>query len=134
MPESDACACGSLRPYAQCCGQCIDGGRAAETAEQLMRSRYTAFVRGDEAYLRKTWDPATCPGDMGAAVTDAVKWLGLEIRRAEAGGANDAEGVVEFVARYKLGGKATRLHEISRFRRTNGQWLYVNGQFPNAGK
>lgn len=134
MHAQDSCPCGSARSYADCCGQFIDGARKPDTAEQLMRSRYTGFVLANAPYLRKTWDPATCPEDMGVAVTDAVKWLGLDIKRTQAGGADDAEGLVEFVARYKHNGRATRLHEVSRFRREGGQWLYVDGQFPDAAK
>lgn len=130
MNDQDACPCGSGRTYAGCCGQYIEGGQPPDTAEQLMRSRYTGFVLAREGYLANTWHPSTRPADMGVAVTDAVKWLGLEIKRTQAGGANDAEGVVEFVARYKHNGKATRLHEVSRFVREDGRWLYVDGYFP----
>jgi len=99
-----------------------------------MRSRYTAYVRADNDYLRKTWHASTCPPDFGVAVTEAVKWLGLEIKRSQAGGKNDETGTVEFVARYKHAGKATRLHEASRFVREEGRWLYVDGIFPDAKK
>jgi SEC-C motif-containing protein len=61
-----------------------------------------------------------------------VKWLGLKILRTEAGGADDREGVVEFVARYSINGKAERLHEVSRFLRDEGQWRYVDGQIAPA--
>lgn len=134
MHEQETCPCGSGKAYPACCGQYIEGGQRPDTAEQLMRSRYTAYARVQNDYLRKTWHPSTCPEDFGVAVTDAVKWLGLEIKRTAAGGANDAEGVVEFVARYKLNGKATRLHEVSRFVREEGQWLYLDGSFPDAKK
>jgi len=132
MTEQNPCPCGSGRPYAACCGQYLDQGRAPDTAEQLMRSRYTAYVLANEEYLRATWHAATRPADLGTAVTDRVKWLGLQIKRTRAGGATDQEGMVEFVARYKLNGKAARLHEASRFVREDGRWLYVDGEFPHA--
>ena len=97
-----------------------------ETAGQLMRSRYTAFTLDRISYLEKTWHPATRPASIE---TDSkVRWLGLKIRRTEQGGADDDEGIVEFVARYKIDGRGHHLHEISRFARQNGQWLYLDGE------
>lgn len=128
------CPCGSGKQYAACCGCFIEDGLAPDRAEQLMRSRYTAYVLSRESYLRSSWHTSTCPKDLGIAVTDEVKWLGLEIKRTEAGGVNDSEGMVEFVARYKRDGKATRLHEVSRFVRENDRWVYLDGVFPKGGK
>jgi SEC-C motif-containing protein len=89
-----------------------------------MRSRYSAYVRGLEDYLRATWHVSTRPADV--AIDPATRWLGLEIRRhVEAG--DDA--IVEFVARYKQQGRAQRLHETSRFLRESGRWVYLDGQF-----
>jgi SEC-C motif-containing protein len=124
--ETNACPCGSGEEYAKCCGRFVEGGEAAQTAEQLMRSRYTAYVLHQEAYVKATWHAATRPLD---AVTedDGVKWLGLEVRRHLPDG---DKATVEFVARYKLGGRAHRLHEISRFVREEEKWFYVEGSFP----
>lgn len=95
-----------------------------------MRSRYTAYVLGDAAYLRATWDPATCPADV--MPDPATRWLGLEVRGHRTVGADQAE--VEFVARYRMQGRGGRLHERSRFRRdAHGRWLYVDGVFPQGG-
>ena len=91
-----------------------------------MRSRYWAFVRAQLDYLRATWHPSTCPADLDADPT--TRWLGLEIRHHEIDSDGD-QGQVEFIARYKLGGRAHRLHERSRFVRENGHWLYVDGDF-----
>ena len=89
-----------------------------------MRSRYTAFVRGDADYLRATWDPATCPDDTG--VDAAVRWLGLDVKSHVRTAEDSAE--VEFVARYRVGGaSAVRLHERSRFVRREGRWFYKDG-------
>ena len=122
--STGACACGG-NAYDTCCGRFLEQGAEPDTAEQLMRSRYTAYVRGNDAWLRRTWHPDTCPeGALGDA---ASKWLGLEVRRHERHG---DEAIVEFIARYKVGGRAHRLHEVSRFVREQGRWLYVDGTFP----
>lgn len=100
----------------------------APRALELMRSRYSAYVLGASAYLRATWAPHTCPADLDAdpAAPDAPRWLGLQIRRFAEQDATHAE--VEFVARYKVGGRGHRLHELSRFvRGEDGRWLYVDG-------
>lgn len=89
-----------------------------------MRSRYTAYTRGRVDYLRDTWHPRTRPADL-APLPDGLRWLGLEVRRHTVQDADHA--VVEFVARSKLGGRAERLHETSRFERVDGHWLYVDG-------
>lgn len=94
-----------------------------------MRSRYSAYVLGLEAYLRNTWHPSTCPADLSLDA-EGVKWIGLDVRRCERGGPSDEEGIVEFVARYKVQGRAHRLREISRFVRKDGRWHYVDGEHP----
>ena len=121
-----SCPCESGLDYDLCCGRFIDEGALPETAEQLMRSRYTAFTLDRISYLEKTWHPTTRPASI--ETDNNVRWLGLKIRRAEQGGADDEEGVVEFVARYKIDGRGYRLHEISRFAKENGQWLYMDGE------
>jgi SEC-C motif-containing protein len=99
--------------------------RNAKTAEQLMRSRYTAFVLQDLPYLLATWHPDTRPRNL--TLDAGQRWLGLKIKRVEAGDVGDASGIVEFVARYKIAGRGYRLHEVSRFLYLNGAWLYVDG-------
>jgi len=119
------CPCGSGSAYAHCCGQWHAGLNQdvfAPTPQALMRSRYSAYVLGLPNYLLATWHPSTAPGDLELA---PVKWLGLEVRLAQADG--DA-GVVEFVARCRDGGRAQRTHELSRFVRENGRWYYIDGE------
>jgi len=130
------CPCGGAAPdqrpnaraprYEACCGRFIEGSEKPASAMELMRSRYTAYVLGDTAYLRATWAESTCPPDLDAA--DAgTRWLGLQIMRDTRIDADHEE--VEFVARYKTGGRAHRLHEASRFTRNiDGNWIYVDGQ------
>ena len=88
-----------------------------------MRSRYSAFVLQQADYLRATWHVSTRPDSLD--FEPHVRWLGLEVRCHQVTGPDPAE--VEFVARYRSGGKATRLHEKSRFVCENGRWLYVDG-------
>lgn len=126
MPE--ACPCDSGKPYDACCGPLHDG-EPADTAEQLMRSRYSAYVRGDRAYVLATWHARTRPERLELDGSVATRWLGLSIRRCEDTAPDHA--LVEFIARYRNGGApATRLHEISRFVREDGRWYYVDGTFP----
>ena len=125
---SRACPCNPTATYAACC-QPLHEGVPADTAEALMRSRYSAYVLGLRDYLVATWHPSTRPVPFELDDTPGLRWLGLEVRRhAQVGNEN---AVVEFVARYKPGGApAVRLHEISRFERVDGRWLYVDGEFP----
>ena len=102
---------------------------AAPTAEALMRSRYTAYVVEDANYLKETWHPEYRPDTVEAG--RGQKWLGLKIRRTEAGGVTDDTGLVEFVARFKIDGKGYRLHESSQFVKANGRWYYTTGELRN---
>lgn len=120
------------RPYAACCGRYHAGPQhlLAPTAEALMRSRYSAFVRDELGYLTATWHASTRPGPL-TPNPPGLKWLGLEVRRHEVVDADHAR--VEFVARHKLGGRAERLHEVSWFVREAGHWFYVDADAdPNA--
>lgn len=121
----DACPCGQPLPYERCCGRWHAGPQhlQAPDAESLMRSRYSAFVRGLAAYLMDTWHPSTRPPSLD--FERGLRWLGLEVKRHEQQGEDRA--IVEFVARSKLGGRAHRLHETSRFVREDGRWFYVDG-------
>jgi SEC-C motif-containing protein len=119
------CPCGSGQGYAQCCGRYIEGAEVAPTAEALMRSRYSAYTLLREDYLLATWHASTRPAQFGLAEEAAAKWLGLEIKRGEQQDAGHA--VVEFVARYKIAGRAHRMREVSRFVREGGRWFYVDG-------
>jgi SEC-C motif-containing protein len=94
--------------------------------EALMRSRYTAYVLEDAAYLLATWHPDTRPQALHFDQPPRPKWLGLSIkRRAET---DASHGLVEFVARYKIDGRAFRMHETSRFERIEGRWFYRDGE------
>lgn len=126
MAAVTACPCGSNKVYGDCCGLYLDIGEAAPSAEALMRSRYSAYVLQREEYLLATWHASTRPAQLGLADEVPTKWLGLEVKRHEQQDENRA--IVEFVARYKVSGRAYRLHEVSRFLRENGRWFYQAGE------
>lgn len=117
------CPCGSGKAFESCCGPYL-AGEPAPTPEALMRSRYTAYVLRNADYLRRTWHSSSRPAELD--LEEVVKWLGLKVIRAK-GGAGDENGTVEFVARFKVGGKAHRLEEKSRFVREDGRWVYLDG-------
>jgi SEC-C motif-containing protein len=125
-PAPDACPCGTGKPYDDCCA-IHHGGMPAPTAEALMRSRYTAFVRRLEAYLYATWHPTTRPNGLRLLNENPPpKWLGLDVKATTLDGDN---ATVEFVAKYRLGGASVvRMHETSRFVREGGRWFYVDGK------
>jgi len=123
-----SCPCTPSASYAKCC-QPLHEGTPAATAEALMRSRYSAYVLGLHEYLLATWHPDTRPATLDPDDTPGLRWLGLDVKRHA--DADDGTAVVEFVARYKVGGApAVRMHEVSRFVREDGRWLYVDGEFP----
>ncbi len=122
MPEP--CPCGRDATLAGCCAP-LHAGEPAADAEALMRSRYSAFVLGDTAYLLATWHASTRPETLDLDEGARPKWLGLEVRRYEPTGPDTA--IVEFVARYRVAGRAQRLHETSRFVREDGRWYYLDG-------
>ncbi|BBP01698.1 YchJ family protein [Sulfuriferula nivalis] len=121
MSKQALCPCGSGVYLVDCCG-CYIAGMAAQTAEQLMRSRYTAYAIKNEAYLLATWHLRTRPRFLDE---DEAKWLGLKIVKHQQ--QDDTHAVVEFIARYKISGRAYRLHEISQFVFEEGRWFYLDG-------
>lgn len=125
------CPCGKAS-FEKCCGRFISGAAIPTTAEELMRSRYSAYALRDEAYLRATWFPDTLPEEELTSETD-VKWIALDVLKHVPAGDT---ATVEFVARFKVAGKAHRLRELSNFVRqpdAQGQarWYYVDGSFPD---
>lgn len=120
------CPCGGGR-YADCCAP-YHTAMPAPNAEALMRSRYSAYVLQLEPYLLATWHPSTRPSALDL-VHDKTQWIDLKIVSHTSQSEQTAK--VEFIARYKLNGRAKRLHEISAFVRENGRWFYVDGIFPD---
>jgi SEC-C motif-containing protein len=120
------CDCGSSRSYADCCGRYHAGPLhlQAQNAEALMRSRYSAYVRNLTGYLLETWHPRTRPAVLEPS-PPGLRWLGLQVRGHVVLDADHA--TLEFVARSKVGGRAQRMHETSRFVREDERWYYVDG-------
>lgn len=113
------CPCGSGQSFYQCCDPVIDGTAHAASAEALMRSRYTAYTNNNEQYLLDSWHPSTRPEFIN--MDTAIQWLRLKI-------INSTDDHVEFIATYRVNGKAHRLRENSRFIFENGRWFYVAGE------
>ncbi len=130
---ADLCPCGSGEAYEACCGPVIRGERAARTAEELMRSRYSAYVKHEIDHLhgslhpgeRKDWDPK---GTRDWA--ERAEWHGLEIHATEGGGPDDEEGTVEFTATFTDAGQRLEHRELATFRREGGAWYFVDGRTP----
>lgn len=122
-PDSP-CPCGGGDPYQACCGALHSGRATAGTAERLMRSRYSAFVVQDAAYLLRSWHSSTRPGSVD--FEPAQQWTGLDVLGSTAGSAFHTEGTVEFRAHFTVAGRAHSQHEVSRFVREDGQWVYLD--------
>jgi len=123
MKNPVTCPCGSTTNYNACCGQFLSGS-LPETAEQLMRSRYTAFNMLEEKYLLGTWHAATRPKSLGLGQQEQPQWFDLRVINHSTEG---DQAIVEFIARYKINGKAHKVHEISRFVKEQSRWFYVDG-------
>lgn len=126
------CECGNSLSFEECCGPFLGGSAWPKTAEALMRSRYSAFARGNIEYLRKT---VTGTAAKEFSEADARKWalesewMGLQILSTEKGQASDNTGSVEFVAKYKQEGHVLEHHEISKFKKdSEGHWMFVDGE------
>ena len=132
MIKSDSsCPCGSNLSYANCCKVFHEGKAKPDTAEKLMRSRYSAYVTQHIEYIDETNDPDSKENfDREAAEewSKTSEWLGLEIIATRAGQANDSEGEVEFRAKYKRDGKEFVHHEVSLFQIKKGRWYYCDGK------
>jgi SEC-C motif-containing protein len=127
----NSCPCGSGTAFSACCEPIINGARTAETAEQLMRARYTAYVTAAMDFLfssthpghRKDYDHTGTK-----AWAENSEWLGLEIIGTTRGGPDDAEGEVEFIARFKEKGASRSHHECAQFKREKGVWHFTDGR------
>jgi SEC-C motif-containing protein len=122
---STQCPCGTGETYDACCGPLLANVAQATSPEQLMRSRYTAFVTGDADHLFRTWHPRTRPDDVRP--DPATRWTGLRVLAAEG-------DTVEFVAQWETSpSEGGELHEVSRFEQRAGRWCYVDGVVDVSG-
>lgn len=132
------CPCQSQKSFETCCKPFLTGEAMPETAEQLMRSRYTAFTKVDVEYLKKTLAPES-RGDFDINSTkkwaEQAVWKGLQILSTDNGQATDKKGTVEFIATYQTEGQGLDHHEVAQFRKAdNGQWLFVDGESHTHGE
>jgi SEC-C motif-containing protein len=129
------CFCGSGIDYIQCCGLFHSGDKLPVTAQDLMRSRFTAYALNDTKYLWDTWDATTRPAVEKIDFSrENIEWQCLEIVDTKKGEAKDNKGMVEFKAFYRENGEGHVLHEISRFTKINGRWFYLGGVVKSVGK
>jgi len=131
------CPCGSGQTYEHCCEAFLKGERLPETAEQLMRSRYSAHAMQAIPYLHDTIHPDR-RGDWDEEGTRAwaqsAEWQGMDVVATEAGGPDDARGFVEFVARFSMKGESMLHHERSLFEKVEGRWYFKEGRIVKPGQ
>ncbi|WP_047417970.1 YchJ family protein [Cellulophaga sp. Hel_I_12] len=122
------CPCGSSKKYKDCCAIAHSDISRVKTAEQLMRSRYTAFTMANGEYLMKSHHSTTRPIKDQKSIeawAKSVNWIRLEILETTKGKQSDEEGTVSFKAFYFENGKVELIHEKSAFVKENGHWVYV---------
>jgi SEC-C motif-containing protein len=128
------CPCSSQMEFENCCEPILRGAKA-ETAEKLMRARYTAYTQVDMDFIKKTHDPSTLKKvDMNEsqAWAQQTQWLGLEIVKTEQGSPEDSWGQVEFKANFQAHGEPGTHHEVSEFNKKNGTWYFTEGKAPES--
>lgn len=133
IDDTYLCPCGSKLSYADCCGLLHNRKQRAITAEQLMRSRFTAYTQRNAEYLLATWTASKRPPSIDFS-KETAEWQKLHIVSCKKGGAKDNKGIVEFKAFYRQEGIDYFMHEISRFTKSNQDWLYLDGIIKAAGR
>ncbi len=126
--KSQPCPCGSKKLYPDCCALFIEQAQNPETAQQLMRSRYSANVNHKLNYLLSSWHTTTRPNDMKPSDLQTTSWLQLYIVECGQGLKQHNSGTVEFVAYFLNNGSPEKLHEISQFIKQHNKWFYVDGK------
>ncbi len=124
------CPCGG-KSFETCCAPFIKGDKLPQTAEELMRSRYSAYTMAEIEYIKTT----TLPKDQKDFDVEAAKawaedseWLGFDLLQKDAGSATDDKGAIEFLVRYKVDGQIENHHEYSTFEKIEGRWFFVDGK------
>ena len=129
--SQELCPCGSRKKFSYCCEKYHLAKESPATAEQLMRSRYTAFCTGNIDYLVATLHPDKRKKSDARELAKTINnttWLGLTIVSTTQGKKKDIIGYVEFMAAFKID-KPQQLHERSKFVKEDGKWFYVDGEF-----
>jgi SEC-C motif-containing protein len=125
------CPCGSGQSYDECCRPLIAGERPAATAEQLMRSRYSAYVEKQIPYLRSSLHPEhrkDYDEKSSREWAESAEWLGLQIVETSGGGPDDEAGDIEFIAAFSVQGERQEHHERAHFERVGANWYFVSGR------
>jgi len=125
-----ACPCCSTLEYSDCCGPIIEGEMIAKTPEQVMRSRYTAYVKAEIDYLEKSTHPdgmADFDKEATRSWAEDSQWKRLEIISSKGGGPDEGEGSVEFIAHFEQKGVEHKHHELAMFKKEGDQWLFLDG-------
>lgn len=125
------CPCGSGSSYSECCEPIISGVLTAQTAEQLMRARYSAYVFAKMDFIFESTHPEYCEGYDHAGTkewAESAEWLGLEIISTNKGTSDDSIGEVEFIARFSEKGEKREHHEAGQFKKKDGNWLFTEGK------
>lgn len=125
------CPCGSSAPFAQCCEPIITQTRFAETPEQLMRARYTAYTQAEMEFLSLSLHPDKREENDPEGVRDWAEnseWHGLQVLETEGGGPEDDQGTVEFIASYTYQDEEQNYHEVATFDKVDGQWYFTDGK------
>ena len=118
------CPCGSGQTYAACCGPIIARERPAADAEQLMRSRFTAFALENYEHVHRTHLPTFRKPYVPEPVGDSVQWTRLQIHQHTPGPQPD-HATVEFTAWFSNGEREGAHHEKAEFKRIDGEWIYT---------
>ena len=131
----DPCPCTRGSSFDACCGPVLRGDATAETAEALMRARYTAYTQGQIDFIVESHDPDSAEQvdrDASTSWSKKAEWMGLDVVSTDAGGPDDDTGEVEFIARYRMEGADLAHHERAQFRRRDQGWVYMDGEMVKA--
>lgn len=125
MVNTNTCPCGTDKTYDECCKPLHQGLRIAVTAEELMRSRYVAYVKKLKDYLLDTWHSTQRAAMEGLTFEPGLRWSGLKVTATKAGLEADSVGEVEFTASYRFHNQPAQLKEHSHFIKEEGRWYYA---------
>ncbi len=125
------CPCSSGKMYQDCCEPLLSGSRKAETAEELLRARYSAHVKLEMDFVKDTthpdqvsrYEPATAK-----SWAEKSEWDRLEVVDIEGGAPDDETANIEFVAHFRQKDKLKTHHELAHFKRYEGEWFFYDGQ------
>ena len=125
MVDTTKCPCGSDLHYNDCCRAFHDSQSIPKTAQELMRSRYSAYVKKNISYLLETWHESSRPTAQELEPSPEFRWVELEVIATDKGLEEDDTGIVHFKAQYKFQGNLGAMEEKSNFVKENGRWYYT---------